>query len=157
GLKHGLRLPAGFNAGYQVSLLFDRELLAYSNISSFDQLPIPFRCVAGDLVSRSEHGFQDGPLVRALRATMSLPAIFSPSRQAYRIYVDGGMLNNLPVDVARQMGAEVVIAVHLKTKPLDPHEPLSSIGVLGESVDVVITSNELRSIEKADIVITVNT
>jgi NTE family protein len=157
GLKKGLRLPAGFNPGHQVSLLFDRELLPYSTIPSFDQLPIPFRCVAVDLVSRREHVFQDGPVVDALRATMSLPAIFSPVREDDHIYVDGGMLNNLPVDVARQMGAEVVIAVHLKTKSLDPHEPLSSIGVFSESVDVVIAANEMRSMEKADIVITVNT
>src|SRR5207248_3538300 len=137
-------------------LIFDRELLPYSNLKNFDELPIPFRCVAVDMVARREHVFKDGSLSQALRATMSIPAIFSPVRESERVYVDGGLLDNLPVDVARQMGAGLVIAVHLQTRSLDAKEPLSSFGVMAEAVSVVVAANELRSMEKADIVITVD-
>ena len=85
GLKNGVRFPSGFNAGYRVGLIFDRELLPYSNLKNFDELPIPFRCVAVDMVARREHVFKDGSLSQALRATMSIPAIFSPVRQSEQV------------------------------------------------------------------------
>jgi len=90
---------------------------------------------------------------------MSLPAIFSPVRSGDHVFADGGLLNNLPVDVARQMGADVVIAVHLQTKPLEANEQMSAFGVLGRAVSVTIAANELREIQqmqKADVLVTVN-
>jgi NTE family protein len=154
GLKHGVEFPSGFNSGQQVGLILDRVGLPYSEMKSFDDLPIPFRCVATDLVSERSYVFDHGSLAVALRATMSMPAFFSPVRKGDHILVDGGLLDNLPVDVARQMGADIVIAVHLKTKPVDPLEPMSSVGVLEHSASVTIAINELRSMEKADIVLT---
>ena len=157
GLKDGISFPSGFNSGQQVGLILDRITLPYSNLNSFDELPTPFRCVATDLVSGGAKVFDHGSLSEALRATMSLPAIFSPVRDGDHIYVDGGLLDNLPVDVARKMGADIVIAVHLKTKPLDPKQSLSVFSVLQSSVSVVISVNELEGMEKADILITVPT
>ena len=86
---------------------------------------------------------------------MSLPGVFTPVRSGGNVYVDGGLLDNLPVDVAKQMGAGLTIAVHLATKPLGANEPLSSVGVLGQAISVVIAANELRSIEMADILVPV--
>ena len=80
GLRKGLQLPGGFNAGQQVDLILDRIALPYSELQSFNELPIPFACVATDLVSASEHVFRSGPLELALRSTMSLPGIFTPVR-----------------------------------------------------------------------------
>lgn len=154
GLKRGAQFPSGFNSGQQVGLILDRVGLPYSEMKSFDDLPIPFRCVATDLVSQRSYVFDHGSLAQAMRATMSLPAFFSPVHEDGHILVDGGLLDNLPVDVARQMGADIVIAVHLRTKPLDPREPLSSVGVLERSASVTVAINELRSMEKADIVLT---
>jgi NTE family protein len=154
GLKRGAQLPSGFNSGQQVGLILDRVGLPYSEMNSFDDLPIPFRCVATDLVTQQSYVFDHGSLAQAMRATMSLPAFFTPVRKDDHILVDGGLLDNLPVDVARQMGADIVIAVHLRTKPLDPKESLTSVGVLGRSVTVTVAINELRSMEKADIVLT---
>ncbi|MBZ5546726.1 MAG: patatin-like phospholipase family protein [Acidobacteriia bacterium] len=154
GLKHGAQFPSGFSSGQQVGLILDRVGLPYSEMRSFDDLPIPFRCVATDLVAQKAYVFDHGSLALALRATMSLPAFFSPVRDGDRVLVDGGLLDNLPVDVARQMGADIVIAVHLKTKPVNPKEPMSSVGVLQRSASVTIAINELRSMEKADIVLT---
>src|SRR5215469_3332612 len=157
GLKNGISFPSGFNSGHQVGLIIDRIALPYSNLESFDDLPTPFRSVASDLVSGKATVFDRGSLARALRATMSLPAVFSPVRDGEHVYVDGGLLDNLPADVARRMGVDVVIAVHLRTQPLDPKQPLSVFGVLESSVSVVVSVTELEGMEKSDILITVPT
>ena len=156
GLKDGLTLPAGLNAGQEISLLIDHETLPYSRLSSFDQLPIPFRCVATDLVSGKEVVFQDGSLAKAMRATMSIPGLFSPIRDGDKVYVDGGLVRNLPTDVVRKMGADIVIAVHLETAPVKPEDLQSLFSVLGRSVDVVIRENEIRGLSAADLIVNVD-
>ncbi len=156
GLREGATLPAGLSAGQQISLLIARQTLAYSNVKDFDALPIPFRSVATDLVSGKEVTFRDGPLAEALRATMSLPGVFSPVRVGDHVYVDGGLVDNLPTDAVRQMGAEIVIAVHLKTKTAKAKDIQSIVGVLGRSIDTVVAENELRGMEGADLMITVD-
>ena len=155
GLRKGLQFPAGFNTGQQVSLILDRIALPYSELNSFNDLPIPFACVATDLVSGKPHVFRSGPLALALRSTMSLPGIFTPVRSGDHIYADGGLLNNIPIDVAKEMGADIVIGIHLETAPISPTESLSSFAVLGQSISVMIAANELRSMEQADLLVTV--
>src|SRR5215468_9533627 len=156
GLKHGVRFPEGFNSGHEVGLILDRIALPYSGVKSFDELPIPFACVAADLLSGKEYVFRKGSLATALRSTMSLPGVFTPVRTNDHIFADGGILNNLPTDVARTMGADIVIGVHLQVKKLDPAESLSSVSVLSRSVSVVVATTELRGMERADILITVD-
>lgn len=156
GLKKGLQFPSGFNSGQEVSLILDRIALPYSGMRSFDDLPIPFACVATDLATNSEHIFRSGPLDLALRSTMSLPGIFTPVRSGGHIYVDGGLLNNLPVSVAKAMGAKYVLGIHLETAPLNPDAPLSSFAVLGQSIAAVVAANERRAMEDADMVVAVN-
>jgi NTE family protein len=155
GLRKGLYLPAGLNAGHQIGLLIDRETLPYFALPSFDALPIPFRCVATDLVSAQQFVFKDGSLAEALRATMSIPGAFTPVHDGQRVYVDGGLVNNLPTDVVRQMGADIVIAVHLETQPLEAKNIQSLLSVLEQSVRVVITESEVRGLAGADAVVTV--
>src|SRR5205814_5642199 len=104
---------------------------------------------------RDHFVFRQGSLSVALRSTMSLPGIFSPVRWDGHIFADGGLMDNLPVDVAQSMGAGLTLAVHLETATLEPDATLSSFGVLGRSVSVVVAANEMRSIEKADMLITV--
>ncbi len=155
GLAKGLQFPGGFNSGQQVSLILDRVALPYSELKSFNDLPIPFACVATDLVSGKPHVFRSGPLALALRSTMSLPGIFTPVRNDGHVYADGGLLNNIPIDVAKEMGADIVLGIHLETQPLSPTTPLSSFAVLGQSISVMIAANELRSMEQADLLVTV--
>jgi NTE family protein len=155
GIRNGLRFPEGFNSGQQVSLILDQIALPYSEIKSFNDLPIPFACVATNLVSGQPKVFRDGSLSLALRSTMSLPGIFTPVRQKDEVYADGGLLNNLPINVARQMGANLVLGVHLEVAPLNPEAPMSSFTVLGRSISVMIAANELRSMEQADLLISV--
>jgi len=155
GLRQGLRFPEGFNTGQQVSLILDHVALPYSEIKSFNDLPIPFACVATDLVSGKARTFRDGSLSLALRATMSLPGIFTPVRTENAIYADGGLLENLPVQAVKKMGADVVLAIHLAEAPIKPDATLSSFGVLGQSISVMIGANELRSMELADMMVSV--
>ena len=93
---------------------------------------------------------------KALRSTMSLPAIFSPVRTNGQVVADGGLLNNLPVDVVKAMGADIVIAVHLDTGKVQPKEIRSMLDVAGRSIDVMIDANELNSMLAADLLLRVD-
>src|SRR5713101_1176141 len=155
GLRHGISVPAGLNAGHQIGLLIDRVALPYYGLPAFDELPVPFRCVATDLVSGKPYVFKDGSLAEALRATMSIPGAFSPVHDGQAVFVDGGLMNNLPTDVVRQMGADIVIAVHLEPAPVDAKDIQSVFSVLNHSVRVVLEENELRSLAQADAVVSV--
>jgi NTE family protein len=156
GLKHGVELPSGLNSGSRVLLELDQLTLPYSRLKSFDDLPIPFRCVGTDLVSGREHISDSGPMGRALRATMSLPAIFSPVRTDDQVLADGGLLDNLPVDVVKAMGADIVIAAHLDTGKVQAKDVRSLLEVAGRSIDVMIDANELRSMLAADLLLRVD-
>jgi len=155
GLRHGLRFPEGFNSGQQVTFILDQIALPYSEVASFNDLPTPFGCVATDLVTNKRYVFRSGSLSLALRSTMSLPGFFTPVRWNGQVFVDGGLLDNLPVDVAREMGADITLAIHLQTAPLNATQPLSSVGVLGQSISTTIAANELRSMEMADLLVAV--
>ena len=153
GLKHGPALPPGLNSGHQVNLLIDRETLPYSSVRSFDDLPIPFRCVSTELISGKPYVFKGGSLSDAMRATMSIPGVFAPVRRGNQIFVDGGLVDNLPTDVVRQMGADIVIAVHLQISPTSAKEIQSAFSVLGRSVELVIAETEIRGMAGADLIV----
>ena len=156
GFKKGAALPSGMNAGHQISLLIDRETLAYSDVKSFDDLPIPFRCVSTELVSGKAHVFSTGPIGLAMRSTMSLPGIFAPVHDGDNLYVDGMLVDNLPTDLVRDMGPDVVIAIHLQVSPATAEDLQSLFGVLGRSLDISAAASEVRGMEAADIVVKVD-
>src|SRR3989442_15704809 len=155
GLRHGLSAPAGLIPGHQIGLLIDRVALPYYAVPSFDALPVPFRCVATALVSGKPYVFKDGSLAVALRATISIPGAFSPVHDGQTVFVDGGLTNNLPTDVVRQMGADIVIAVHLERASMEANDIQSIFRVLEQSVRVVIAENEVRGLARADAVVSV--
>lgn len=156
GLKNGVKFPAGFNSGQQVDFILDRISLPYSGLRNFDELPIPFRCIATELTTSSKYVFDKGSLSQALRATMSIPGFFTPVKSDGKIFVDGGLLDNLPTDVAKEMGADVIVAVHLDVAPLSAGASLSSFAVLGQAFSVVTAVNEKRGMELADILVRVD-
>jgi NTE family protein len=153
GVRNGFVLPAGFNEGHSIGLLLSRLFIAYPKLKSFRELPTPFACVAADLISGQSVVLDSGSLPEALRSTMSIPAMFSPVRRGKQVLVDGGLLNNLPVDVAKRSGADIVIAVHLSKGPVDPGKVGSLVEVLGRSISVVIGASEMRSMQLADVVL----
>jgi NTE family protein len=153
GLKHGFSIPNGLNSGSAVGLLLDEKMLPYYELKSFDDLPIPFRCVATDLTTGKEHVFSDGSLPQAMRATMSIPGVFAPVESGTSVFTDGGSVNNLPVDVARTMGTDIVIAVYLDTGPLKKTELNSLVGVAGRNVSLMVAANELQNMKDANILL----
>ncbi len=156
GLKGGLSLPDGLNSGSAVGLLLDRKMLPYYNLKNFGDLPIPFRCVATDMTAGTAHVFTDGSLAQAMRATMSLPGVFAPVQHEGHYYSDGGAVDNLPVDVAKAMGAQIIIAVYLDTGTFDPKSLSSLGGVLGRNVGIVVQANEAASMKAADVLLKAN-
>ena len=129
----GLSLPNGLNSGSAVGLLLDRTMLPYYDLKSFDDLPIPFRCVATDhyVRSRSISSRMDRWRRRCVRRCR-FRCVFAPVAHGTQIYSDGAAVNNLPVDVARAMGADIVIAVYLDTGPVDKASLNSLVGVAGQ-------------------------
>ena len=123
----------GLLGGGKVESVLDSMLSARGH-TKFETLPVPFRCVAAELPSAEEVVLSKGSLSRAIRASMAIPGIFKPVVIEGRRLVDGGMLNNLPVDVARDMGADIVIAIDLQQeKPRNKEQsssPLTSIADL---------------------------
>ncbi len=133
-----------------------RALAKAQGYREFDQLPIPFRAVATDLVSGTPVVFSRGELANVMRASMSVPGLIDPAEIGGKLLVDGGLTDNLPVDVARAMGADIVIAVNLGT-PLMKREELNSIfGVTGQMINILTEQNvraSLASLKPTDILI----
>ncbi len=104
-----------------------RSLRQMTGRRSFEDLPIPFRCVAVDVKGLREVVLSRGDLAQAMRASMAIPLVFKPVKMDGMVLVDGGVLNNLPVDVAKNMGADIVIAVDLT---VNKHEDIERSGIL---------------------------
>lgn len=156
GLKKGLSGPLGFTAGNGVGLLLDRIAFPYSTVATFDDLPIPFRCVATDMLSGDEVILQSGSLAQSLRATMAIPGLFTPVEMNNTVLADGGLVDNIPTDVARQMNADVVIAVNIGT-PLADRKNLATLGAfLTQAVNIMTLGNDVRALRLADLQITPN-
>ncbi|MBL8228712.1 MAG: patatin-like phospholipase family protein [Bryobacterales bacterium] len=152
-VSKGLRLPAGLSAGHGVGVVLSRFTGAYGDITDFNELPIPFACVATDLVRGEKVVLRRGRLFDALRATMAIPGLFTPWKIGSQVLVDGGTLDNLPVAVAREMGADVVIAVVLETPPITGKAVESLLGVAARSISVMIANNEKASMAQADFIV----
>ena len=153
GLKGGFKLPSGLNAGQRIELLLDRIALPYYDLKDFDALPTPFRCVATDIRVAEPLVLSSGSFARALRSTMAIPAVFTPVILDERVLVDGGTLNNVPADVVKAMGAGVTIAVNVGASTDSPATPTSLFGVLGQTIDSMMTGATRQALKSADVVI----
>lgn len=149
--NHKVRLPSGLGV-YRVDLILSRIASHYPASLTFDQLPIPFKCVATDIQNYQSVVFENGSLKDALRATMAIPGVFTPVILKDRILVDGGILNNVPVEIVKEMGADVVIAVNIASAN-EKQENQSLDKILGKTIDTVLANNVKQSLSKADIVI----
>ncbi|WP_454743108.1 patatin-like phospholipase family protein [Cupriavidus necator] len=151
----GLLLPKGAVSGVQLETVL-RQLARTPGYRDFDKLPIPYRAVATDLVAGTPVVFSQGELANVMRASMSVPGAVAPAEYEGRLLVDGGLTDNLPVGVARSMGADIVIAVNLGT-PLMKREELSSIiGVTGQMLNILTEQNvraSLASLRPTDVLI----
>ena len=152
--NYKIQEPSGLIFGQKISLLLTRLITPQYNDVNFDELPIPYRCIAADLITGNEVVLNQGSLPKAIRSSMSVPSIFTPVEWGDSLLVDGGVLNNLPVDVAQEMGATRIIAVNVGT-PLRSQENLSgAISILYQSLSLAANKKEKENLLKSDIVIT---
>lgn len=151
--EYKLTSPTGAIADEELLLTLKR-LTRGVEMKHFSELPIPFRAVATDLNKAESVALDSGDLALAMRASMAVPLVFSPVELNGRILVDGGALNNLPVDTVREMGADVVIAVDIAT-PLKEVQTSSSIfSISQQSLSVVLLQNTRKALQQADLVVT---
>jgi NTE family protein len=142
GLRDGkIQLPVGAITGRRLDLLLHDLTLPATRQASFDDLPIPFRAVATDLVTGDMVVQRAGFLSQVVRASMSVPGAFDPVEIDGRLLVDGGLVRNVPVDIARDMGAEVVIAVDVGALNRGRSELDSLTAVLDQMVNINIRRN----------------
>ena len=107
--------PTGLIYGQKIILELSKWTREYGQIYDFDKFPIPFRCNAFDIISGKEVIIKEGSLANALRASLSIPTIFAPVEWGDALLVDGGVVNNLPVDIAKEMGADIVLAIDVSS------------------------------------------
>lgn len=119
----------------------------------FSELKIPLAVVATDLVSGKEIVIKEGKVAPAVRASAAFPGIFSPVKMDKKVLVDGGVVSNVPVEIVKDMGAEVIIAVDVIPKARMPREPENIIEVIDRSVDLILKKSSLPSLAKAGIII----
>lgn len=151
----GLSFPSGLTSAQKLSdLLADLTMTAnYRAQGDFDNLNIPFRAVVTDIVSGQSIVIGEGDLGEALRAGLAVPLVFTPVEQDSMLLADGGLLDVIPVDVARQMGADVVVAVDV-TSPLSSREQLEKPWVLVDQIIAIMMRESKRaSLASADVVI----
>ncbi len=150
-----LLLPKGVVTGVGLEAML-RDLAKVKGSIDFDRLPIPFRAVATDLATGKMVVFRSGDLAAVMRASMSVPGAIAPAELDGKMLVDGGLTRNLPVDVARDMGADVVIAVNLGTPLMRPDQINSLLGVTGQMINILTEQNvqaSLASLKPSDILI----
>ena len=150
----GKFLPTSFFSGQNIFTLLSDCTTGYHNYTDFNELPIPFACVGVDIVKAEEVEFHEGILPLAIRASMAIPGVFAPVEIGDQVFIDGGFRNNYPVDVARRMGADIIIGVKLGYNDsiyVDYGNPID----LAESViSVTTTYKTAAGIEDTDILIT---
>ena len=146
----------GFIKGKNINMLLEKLCIGYTDSIDFNRLPIPFACVATNLVDNTEVDFRSGRLPQALRASMAIPAVFSPVRIGKMVLVDGGLTNNYPVDLARAMGADIVIGVSVQDSLRTSENLNSTISILMQMVDLNTLNKLEDNIANTDLFIHVN-
>jgi NTE family protein len=143
----GLLLPMGMVEGQRLDLILRELTIDVSHISNYDELSIPFRAVATDIATGKPHVMASGDLARSIRASMSVPAVFAPAELDGKLLVDGGIAANLPVDVMRGMGVDIIIAVDVEF-PLYAIEDLTSAVKISEQMlTILMRRDTLQQIE----------
>ncbi|MEE8525925.1 MAG: patatin-like phospholipase family protein [Thermoanaerobaculia bacterium] len=155
GLKKGkIRFPGGLRTGQKLMFTLQSLTLPAAGVSDFDDLPIPFRCVATDIATGDMVVLGEGDLAYAIRASMAIPGVFSPVELGGKLLVDGAAANNIPVDVVKAMGADVVIAVDISAQLATREELDSFLGILGQARAMQNRKNMEPRLAMADLVIT---
>ncbi len=139
GVRGGkLHVPRGLIQGQRLTQTLRLETLPVAAIEDFDDLPTPFRAVAADLETGARVVLERGDLTSAMRASMSAPGVFAPVEVDGRLLVDGGLVENLPVDVAKAMGVDIVIAIDVGFQPVGRKELTSALAVSNQAITIMM-------------------
>ena len=141
--KAGLTLPAGLVGGRNVMASLRQLTVPVRHIRDFDRLPIPFRAVATDIETGDLVLLREGDFVESIRASMSIPGIFTPQRIRGRLLADGGLTKNLPISVVQAMGADVVIAIDA-SEQLKKEPELDTAGAMASQVLTIFVQKQMR-------------
>ncbi len=156
GVKDGLALPKGIIAGVSIETFFRDLSTPAFGVSDFNKLPIPFRAMATDIETGESVVLDEGSLSQAMRASMSVPGAIAPVEIDGKLLVDGGIANNLPIDEARKLCGEVIIAVNISTPPLKRDEITSALSVTAQLINFLgkqTVDQQLRSLGPNDVLI----
>jgi NTE family protein len=157
GIKDGgLALPKGILSGIAIESYFRSLTQAASDITDFRQLPIPFRAVAADIETGEAVVLDRGSISQAMRASMSVPGAMSPVEINGRLLVDGGIANNLPIDEARKLCADVIIAVDISTPPLKREQIKSALTVSAQLINFLgkaTVEQQVKSLTEKDVLV----
>ena len=154
GLRGGFSLPSGLDPAHQVGLFLSYLAFPYPDTTDFDDLPTPFRAIATNMDDAEVTVLAEGSLGHALLATMAIPGVFpSVTIDGVRL-ADGGMLNNVPADVVRDLGADVVIAVDVGED--DATQDVDALGQASRAIGVMMDANTRRALQSADLIIAPN-
>jgi NTE family protein len=149
GFKNwSLFIPSGIVEGQKLDFLLRTMTLDANGLAQIENLPLPFRAVATDIVTGEAVVFDHGPLAVAQRASMSIPAAFSPVVVSDRVLVDGYVANNLPIDVAQELGATAIIAVDISTPASKRDELGTAVGISGQVSTFPVQEQQRRQIER---------
>ena len=148
----------GIIKGKNLAELFNQLCVGFTDSLDFTRdLPIPFACVATDIITNDEVDFHSGRLPQAMRASMAIPAAFSPVRIGDKVLVDGGLKNNYPVDIARKMGADIVIGVTVQGPPKEAEDMGGTMSILSQMIDVNCKNKVEENIQMTDLHMAVDT
>ena len=157
-LKKKIRsIGGGIIIGKNIGKLLNTLTTPYNDSIDFNTLPIPFACVATNVVDNSEVVFHNGVLSEAMRASMSIPGAFSPVRKGDQVLVDGGLRNNYPADIAKEMGADYIIGVSVASKLKKADKLRTGTDILLQIVDFNCKNKFDENIAITDIPIIVDT
>lgn len=151
-----VKLPSGYIQGETMAMLLRQSTQNLPNFSNFDDMPIPLRTVALDLGAMKPYVFRQGNLVTAMQASMSVPGALKPIEHDGKLLADGGIVNNLPVDVLKEMGADIVIAVDIGSDLNKQSELTSYLAIAGQLITHMTNSstrNQIAKMTERDILI----
>lgn len=139
-------LPGSFMGGNNITNLFNNLSLGYQDSMDFNDFPIPFACVATDVISGEEVVMRSGRFSTAIRASMAIPGVFSPVELGGKVLIDGGMTNNFPVDVCQDMGADYVIGVEVSDAMATDASQLRSLPqIFNQLISVTVQAKSARN------------
>jgi len=141
-----------FSGSKLINTLFDYTYAA-SNINNFNELPIPFKCVATNIITGEMKVFDNGNLHEVMRASMSAPSILEPMKLGNGLYIDGGIRANLPSEIVQEMGADVIVGLQLSSGLRSKENLDNLIKVLDQTINFSMTDNVIKSVDLCDILI----